>query len=198
MRYEVKNDPTDENIQRLIRAATIVEPEWVAVIRSAYEAGIKTSIGRRLGPDDLDGSVVMLKHRRGKGSSRRELPDDLFKYLKGLPETKTYFCPRLAAMTTTQFHNSWKKVCAAAGFTIQLIVLVWPYRDANRLQLKWERSQRYLDHLAKEWLTDDDIEKLQEKAKGWARMGSKSGNSKRRLTRAQILASLKPDQLPQA
>jgi hypothetical protein len=191
MRYEVKNDPTDENIRLLIEAARKVESEWITVIKCAYEAGIKTSNGRRLGPSDLDGNAVMLSHPNGKGKTRRELSDGLFSYLTGLPGVNTCFCPRLAAMTTTEFNNSWKKVCTAAGFTIQLIVLVWPYRNANKQQIEAERSRRYLEHVANTWLKADELEKLKENSMNWAKMGSKTGNAKRRLTRGQILSSIR-------
>jgi len=192
MRYDVKHDPTDENIQLLIEAATIVEPEWVTVVRCAYEAGIKTSVGRHMGPGHLSGNEIAINHSLSRGPLQRVLPDALHNYLRGLTEVTTHFCPRLHAMTTEQFANSWRDVCSEAGFKIQMIVLTWPYRNANKQNIKWERAQCYLENLARDWLDESELEKLKADAEKWMLLGSKCGNRRRRLTRQQLLAPFIP------
>lgn len=193
MKYTVKHDPTDQNIRCLVEAAMIVEPEWVTVIRCAHEAGIKTSVGRHLGPHHLYGNQIEIKDPRSSGSLRRVLPDALHKYLLGLTGVTTHFCPRLHAMTTQEFANSWKAMCSKAGFKIHMIVLTWPYRNANEQRIKWEWSQCHLENLANDWLDESELEKLKADAAKWMHLGAKNGNRHRRLTRGQLLAPLIPN-----
>jgi hypothetical protein len=191
MRYIVKHQATDENIQLLVDAAAIVEPEWITVIKCAYSDGIKTSIGRHLGPGNLHGNKIALRHTLSECTIKRALSEDLLAYLQKLPKADPFFCPRLNEMTTAQFANSWRDVCAKAKFKLQMLVLTWPYRDANPESIKWERAQSYLNRIAEQRLSAEECEQLQAKAAIWARLGSKSGNRGRRLTRAQLLAPLK-------
>ncbi len=190
MRYSITHDPTDENIRRLIEVATTREPEWVTVIRCAHEAGIKTSVGRHLGPDHLSGNEIEIRQARSSGPLRRVLPDALHEYLLGLTGVTTHFCPRLHAMTTQEFGTSWRDLCLEAGLKVHMIVLTWPYRNAHRQSLNWERARCYLENLAKTWLDESEFEKLKVEAKRWMLLGSKDGNRRRRLTRAQLLAPL--------
>lgn len=188
MRYRVTHYPNNENVLRLIEAAMIVEPQWATVIKCAFEGGIKTSIGRHLGPENLSGSELSFKHPLSVGPTRREIPDQLVRYLSGISNTGAHYCPLLHAMSTVQFANSWREVCTEAGLKIAMLALTWPWRDEHQAKANWERSECYLDHLASEWLTETEFEQLKQQAKKWVTMGSKSGNRKRLLTRAQILA----------
>jgi len=190
MRYRIAHDPTDENIQRLIEASMGVEPEWVTIIRCAYEAGIKTSVGRHLGPGHLSGKEIKVTQARSSGPLRRVLPETLRRYLLGLTGVTTHFCPRLHAMTTQEFGTSWRDLCSEAGLKVHMIVLTWPYRNVHRQSLNWERARCYLENLAKVWLDESEFEKLKADAEKWMLLGSKDGNRRRRLTRAQLLAPL--------
>jgi hypothetical protein len=191
MRYFVRNQATDANIQALLNVTAAVEPEWITVVKCAYRAGIKTCIGRHLGPGNLQGNNIAFRPTRSECTIRRALPEDLLAYLQTLPKADPYFCPRLHAMATPQFGLSWRDVCAEARVTIQMLALTWPYRDANQESIKWERTQGYLDHTAEKWLSETELEVLRAKVPIWARLGSKSGNRSRRFTRAQLMAPLK-------
>jgi hypothetical protein len=94
-------------------------------------------------------------------------------------------------MSTSKFHNEWRKVCKEANYYIQLVALTWHYRDTHRDELRWERAQGYLDALAKKWLSGPEIEKLRADAKDWALRPPKSGNRSRRRTRAQLVVLLR-------
>ena len=72
-----------------------------------------------------------------------------------------------------------------------MLSLIWPYEDTHKSTIKWERAMSYLEHLATDWLTAVELEQLKANAKAWTFMGSKTGNRRRRLTRAQILAAHK-------
>ena len=191
MRYIVKHQAADENIQLLLDAAALVEPEWITVINCAYGGGIKTCIGRHLGPGDLVGNKIALRPTLSECIIRRPLPEDLVAYLQKLPQSDPYFCPRLHEMTTGQFGSSWRILCATAKLKLHMLVLTWPYRDANQESIKWERAQGCLDKIAEQWLSEGEREELRAKAANWARLGSKTGNRRRRLTRAQLMAPLK-------
>ena len=61
MMYYVKSLPTSEQFQGLLDGAARVDPEWVTVVKFAYQAGIKSSTGRHLRPDDLVDEWMTLK-----------------------------------------------------------------------------------------------------------------------------------------
>jgi hypothetical protein len=85
-------------------------------------------------------------------------------------------------------------VCKAAGFKIPLIALTWAYEEKHRDRINFERALSYITALSNKWLSPDEQRILKEKQKAWMLMGSKSGNRKRLLTRAQILAAFAPEQ----
>ena len=191
MMYYVKSLPTSEQFQGLLDGAARVDPEWVTVVKFAYQAGIKSSTGRHLRPDDLVNEWMTLKPQLSGCTLRRRLPEDVLKHLRSLPKATTHYCPRLHAMSTSKFHNEWRKVCKEANYHIQLIALTWHYRDTHRDELRWERAQGYLDAFAKKWLSGSEIEKLRADAKDWALRPPKSGNRSRRRTRAQLVVLLR-------
>lgn len=191
MMYYVKSLPMNEQFQGLLEGSARVDPEWVTVVKLAYQAGIKSSTGRHLGPDDLVDEWMTLKPQLSDCTLRRRLPEDVLHHLRSLPKTTPYFCPRLHTMTTNKFHNEWRKVCKEADYHIQLIALTWHYRDTHRDELRWERAQDYLDALAEKWLSEPEIEKLRADAKDWALRPPKSGNRSRRRTRAQLVVLLR-------
>jgi hypothetical protein len=191
MSYQVKHEPTDQNVARLIEAAAEVEPEWVTVIRLAWESGIKTSIARHLGPPNLNGAEIAFQPYSSKGVMRRILSDKLVAYLRNLTGATSYFCPNLHALSSEQFGNQWRKVCVKAGLEIHLITLIWPYRRENDDKIRWEHSRRHLESLAREFLEDTEMHKLRADAENWARLGAKKGNRRGLLTRDQILAPFK-------
>jgi hypothetical protein len=191
MKYTVNHDPTSENIGSLIEAAREIQPEVETVIRLAFEAGIKTSIARHLGPEDLVGEQIAFQHPLSLGPTWRVLPESLLGYLQKLPQDREWFCPTLHAMTTCDFANTWRDVCQHAGIRIPMLSLVWLYEDTHKSTIKWERAMSYLEKLAADWLTAVEVENLRAQAKAWTFMGSKTGNRRRRLTRAQILAAHK-------
>src|SRR5512143_1168505 len=108
MTYTMTYEPTPENIGLLIKGAQEVLPEMETVIRIAYEAGIKTSIARHLGPRDLVGHEICFKHPLSIGPTRRLLPESLLHYLLKLPQDRERFCPLLHEMDTCQFANAWR------------------------------------------------------------------------------------------
>jgi len=191
MRYFVKSLPTDEEFQALLDGAARVDPEWVTVVKLAYQAGIKSSTGRHLRPDGLVEDWIALKPQLSNCTLRRRLSEDVLRHLRSLPTTTPYFCPRLHAMATCTFHNEWRKVCKEANYRIQLIALTWHYRDTHRDELRWERAQGYLDALAEKWLSGPEIEKLRADAKELALRPPKNGNRNRRRTRTQLVVLLR-------
>src|SRR5208283_127841 len=121
MMYYVKSLPTNEQFQGLLDGAARVDPEWVTVVKLAYQAGVKSSTGRHLGPDDLVEEWITLKPQLSDCTLRRRLPEEVLQHLRSLPKTTPYFCPRLHTMTTNKFHNEWRKVCNEANYYIQLV-----------------------------------------------------------------------------
>jgi hypothetical protein len=191
MMYFVKSLPTPEEFRALLDGSARVDPEWPTIVRLSYQAGIKSSVSRHLGPDHLFGEWVKLNPQRSNCTLKRRLPAEVLQHLASLPKTSLYFCPRLHAMSGNQFHNEWRKVCKEANYSIQLVALPWHYRDTHRAELRWERAQGYLDALAEKWLSGPEIEKLRADAKGWALRPPKSGNRSRRRTRAQLVVPLR-------
>jgi hypothetical protein len=193
MTYTMTYEPTPENIGLLIEGAQEVLPEMETVIRIAYEAGIKTSIARHLGPRDLAGVEILFRHPLSIGPTRRLLPESVLHYLLKLPQDRERFCPLLHEMDTCEFANAWRDLCKHVGIKLPLLSLVWPYEDNQKQKatIKWERTMSYLEQLATEWLKPVELEELHSNAKLWTSMGSKTGNRRRRLTRAQILAAHK-------
>jgi hypothetical protein len=193
MTYTMTYEPTPENICLLIEGAQQVRPEMETVIRIAYEAGIKTSIARHLGPRDLVGDQIWFKHPLSLGPTRRLLPGSLLHYLLKLPQERERFCPLLHEMDTCEFANAWRDLCQYVGIKLPMLSLVWPYEDQDhqKAAIKWERTMSYLEQLATEWLKPLELEELHSNAKLWISMGSKTGNRRRRLTRTQILAAHK-------
>lgn len=193
MTYTMTYEPTPENIGLLIEGAREVLPEMATVVRLAYEAGIKTSIARHLGPRDLVGHEIRFKHPLSIGPTRRLLPESLLHYLLKLPQDRERFCPLLHEMDTCQFANAWRDLCKHIGIKLPMLSLVWPYEDdkTRKATIKWERTMSYLEQLATEWLKPVELEGLHSNAKLWTSMGSKTGNRRRWLTRAQILAAHK-------
>lgn len=193
MTYTITYEPTPENIGLLIEGAQEVLPEMETVIRIAYEAGIKTSIARHLGPGDLGGDEILFKHPLSIGPTRRLLPGSVLDYLLKLPQDRERFCPLLHEMNTCEFANAWRDLCKHVGIKLPMLSLVWPYEDnqKQKAKIKWERTMSYLEQLAIEWLKPVELAELRANAKLWTSMGSKTGNRRRRLTRAQILAAHK-------
>ena len=84
MMYYVKSLPTSEQFQGLLDGAARVDPEWVTVVKFAYQAGIKSSTGRHLRPDDLVNEWMTLKPQLSGCTLRRRLPEDVLQHLRSL------------------------------------------------------------------------------------------------------------------
>jgi hypothetical protein len=187
MRNRIEKIPDQQDFEALLQAADELNngwsTEWVTVLRLAWLAGIQPWKARFLRWDDLQNGYFLLREQDSEQVLRRALPPELLSILEKLPRDQSFVFPKLQAMPTGTFGDTWRLLCRHAGVKFASTCLVWPYRNQNKISLNWEKSQGYLEALANRYLNPEQIQRLKTDSAAWFSKPAKKGNRTHRLTR---------------
>lgn len=189
MKYNVYSPVTPQIYEALIHAAKLVGLGWETVVRISYEAGIPASQARTMGPKDLHPDGIDYNPKNTIRKYRRNIPKSLRNHLQSLPQDCRWYAPSLAALSTRDFYNSWRKVRDTSGHHVQLVLLHQNYVQSHETAIIFEHTHQRLQELALKYLDESALEKLLRLEKEWGVLGPTSTIRTRHRSRSEILAA---------
>ena len=147
---------TQDEKDRVFKAAQTLNPEWETIIRLASRCGVPPSVSQHLPWDriSLEGKHLVFTPPLTQHPIRRELPDDVIGHLKSVRNCNPKLCPKLDALASVPFSNQYRKLLRSAGIPSSraLSTLTWDFEDAYPERREQERLLGYLEEFVTKWL----------------------------------------------